>query len=97
MMMNVVAHLGLSCSDHPSMPKFPFISSTYNEVGKVPAAIESVRWCDEIILFELNRRDSTQFIAETLRKKVVKVKRTTSDALHNKVISTCLHEWIFNP
>lgn len=68
----------------------------YNEVEKVRATIESVRWADEIIVVDSWSTDGTADLAAQLGARVVQVKFNGFGELRNQAIAACSHEWIFS-
>ncbi len=68
----------------------------YNEVEKVRATIESVRWADEIIVVDSWSTDGTADLAAQLGARVVQVKFNGFGDLRNHAIAACSHAWIFS-
>lgn len=68
----------------------------YNEAEKVRAAIESVRWADEIIVVDSWSTDGTADIASSLGARVVQVDFKGFGDLRNHAIAACTHSWIFS-
>jgi glycosyltransferase involved in cell wall biosynthesis len=68
----------------------------YNESEKVSAAIESVRWADEVIVVDSWSTDDTATMAEKLGAKVIQVDFKGFGDLRNKAIEACSHPWIFS-
>lgn len=68
----------------------------YNEVEKVKATIESVRWADEIVLVDSWSSDGTPELATSLGARVVQVDFKGFGDLRNQAIAACSHEWIFS-
>ena len=77
----------------------PLISAyiiAFNEAEKVRAAIESVRWADEIVLVDSWSTDGTAELAAELGAKVVQVTFQGFGDLRNQAIAACSHPWIFS-
>jgi len=68
----------------------------YNEADKIRAAIESVKWADEIVVADSYSIDKTAEIAEGMGARVVQIPFSGFGDLRNKAISACTHEWIFS-
>lgn len=68
----------------------------FNEAEKVRAAIESVRWADEIIVVDSWSTDGTADIAASLGARVVQVEFKGFGDLRNHAIKACTHDWIFS-
>ncbi|MCF8147146.1 MAG: glycosyltransferase family 2 protein [Sulfuritalea sp.] len=68
----------------------------FNEVEKVRAAIESVRWADEIVVVDSWSTDGTAELATQLGAKVVQVTFQGFGDLRNHAIAACTHPWIFS-
>jgi glycosyltransferase involved in cell wall biosynthesis len=78
----------------PLMPQISVYIIAFNEAEKVEAAIESVKWADEVILVDSWSTDDT--IAQSLGAKVVQVDFKGFGDLRNKALEACQHEWIFS-
>jgi len=68
----------------------------YNEVEKISAAIESIKWADEIVLVDSHSTDGTTELAEKLGARVVHVNFEGYGPLRNQAIKACQYEWIFS-
>lgn len=68
----------------------------FNEAKKIRAAIESVRWADEIIVADSWSTDGTAEIAQQLGARVIQIKFEGYGPLRNKVIAECTHDWVFS-
>lgn len=68
----------------------------YNEAEKVRAAIESVRWADEIVVVDSWSTDGTATLALEMGAKVVQVEFKGFGDLRNQAILACSHPWIFS-
>jgi glycosyltransferase involved in cell wall biosynthesis len=78
------------------MPQISVYIIAYNEAEKVRAAIESVRWADEIVVVDSWSTDGTATLAAELGAKVIQVEFTGFGDLRNHAIAACSHEWIFS-
>ncbi|HEX7382986.1 MAG TPA: glycosyltransferase family 2 protein [Burkholderiaceae bacterium] len=78
------------------MKKISAYIIAYNEEEKVAAAIESVRWADEVVLADSHSRDRTAEIAAGLGARVVQIDFNGFGDLRNRAIEACTHEWIFS-
>ncbi|MDM8539103.1 glycosyltransferase family 2 protein [Desulfobacterales bacterium HSG17] len=68
----------------------------YNESEKIEAAINSVKWADEIIVADSNSTDGTTDIAKSMGAKVVQIPFKGFGDLRNQAIEACHYEWIFS-
>jgi glycosyltransferase involved in cell wall biosynthesis len=78
------------------MPTISVYIIAFNEIEKVSAAIQSVKWADEIILVDSHSTDGTADIATTLGARVVQVDFKGFGALRNQAIDACSGDWIFS-
>ncbi len=78
------------------MPTISVYIIAFNEVEKVSAAIESVRWADEIVLVDSYSTDGTAGIATKLGAKVVQVEFKGFGDLRNQAVRACSMDWIFS-
>ena len=78
------------------MSKISVYIIAYNEVEKIRATIESVRWAHEIVLIDSWSSDGTPELASSLGAKVVQVDFKGFGDLRNQAIAACSHEWIFS-
>jgi glycosyltransferase involved in cell wall biosynthesis len=78
------------------MPQISVYIIAYNEAEKVQAAIESVRWADEIVVVDSWSTDGTEVLAAGLGARVVQVDFKGFGDLRNQAIQACSHEWIFS-
>lgn len=68
----------------------------YNEADKITAALESVKWADEIVVADSYSTDDTQSIAKGFGAKVVQIPFRGFGALRNAAMAACTHPWIFS-
>lgn len=78
------------------MPTISVYVIAFNEVEKVSAAIQSVKWADEIILVDSYSTDGTADIATALGARVVQVDFKGFGDLRNQAINACTKDWIFS-
>jgi glycosyltransferase involved in cell wall biosynthesis len=78
------------------MSKISVYIIAYNEAEKITAAIEGVKWADEIVLVDSHSTDGTPEIAAKLGARVVQVDFQGFGDLRNQAIAACTHEWIFS-
>jgi len=76
------------------MPTISVYIIAFNEVEKVSAAIQSVKWADEIILVDSYSTDGTADIATALGARVVQVDFKGFGDLRNQAINACTKDWI---
>jgi glycosyltransferase involved in cell wall biosynthesis len=78
------------------MQKLSAYILTYNEAGKIEAAVSSVLWADEIVVVDSFSVDRTAEIARSLGAKVVEVPFKGFGDLRNRAIEACAFDWIFS-
>lgn len=78
------------------MPLISVYIIAFNEAEKVRAAIESVRWADEIIVVDSWSTDGTAELATELGARVVQVEFKGFGDLRNQAIAACTHDWILS-
>jgi len=78
------------------MQKISVYILTCNEEAKIGAAIESVRWADEVVVVDSESTDNTVPMARTLGARVVDIPFKGFGSLRNAAIEACSHEWIFS-
>ncbi|MCC6954393.1 MAG: glycosyltransferase family 2 protein [Deltaproteobacteria bacterium] len=69
---------------------------TFNEEQKLPECLESVRFCDEIVVVDSNSKDHTVEIAERFGARVII--RPWSGYIEQKAfaLAQASHEWVLN-
>ncbi len=78
------------------MPLISVYIIAYNEAEKVRAAIDSVRWADEVVVVDSWSTDGTAELATQLGARVVQVEFKGFGDLRNQAIAACTHAWIFS-
>lgn len=68
----------------------------YNEAEKIEAAINSVKWADEIVVADSYSNDGTTEIAESMGARVVQIPFKGFGDLRNQAMAACTHDWIFS-
>lgn len=68
----------------------------YNEANKISAAIDSVKWADEVLVLDSYSTDETAKIAAEMGATVRQIPFTTFGKLRNDAIAECSHEWVFS-
>jgi len=71
------------------------IVTTFNEADSIAECLESLTWCDEILVVDSNSTDATREIADRYHRVRV-VRRTYFGAASQKnwAIDRCRHDWI---
>ncbi len=69
---------------------------TFNEECKIAAAIESVRWADEVIVVDSGSTDRTLEIASKYDVRIEHVPFEGFGKLRNDAIALCTHDWVFS-
>ena len=78
------------------MRKISVYIIAFNEAEKLPAAIQSVKWADEIVVADSWSTDGTPDIAAQLGAKIIQVPFKGFGDLRNHAIAACSHAWIFS-
>ncbi|HXE32252.1 MAG TPA: glycosyltransferase family 2 protein [Terriglobales bacterium] len=68
--------------------------NTFNEEDNIAAALESVRWADEILVVDSFSSDRTVEIARRYTDRVIQHPFASHGAQHNYADSLCAHDWI---
>ncbi len=68
--------------------------NTFNEEDNIAAALESVRWADEILVVDSFSTDRTVEIARRYTGRVVQHAFASHGAQHNYADSLCTHDWV---
>ena len=68
----------------------------YNEQDKIKAAINSIKWADEIIVADSYSTDDTFKIAQSMGAKVIQIPFNGFGELRNKAMQACRYDWIFS-
>ena len=77
------------------MEKITAIIPTFNEAHNIVAAIQSVRWANEIIVVDSFSTDNTVELAEQNGAKIFQRKYINSANQKNWIIPQATHEWVF--
>ena len=67
---------------------------TYNEEQNIGACLESLKWCDELIVVDSNSNDNTVEIARGFNAKVRIVENQTYGEKRNTGMDMAAGEWI---
>jgi glycosyltransferase involved in cell wall biosynthesis len=81
---------------HKVMQKISAYILTYNEAGKIEAAVSSVLWADEVVVVDSFSTDQTTEIARSLGARVVDVPFKGFGDLRSRAIEACKFDWIFS-
>jgi len=68
----------------------------YNEADKIRAAIESVRWADEVLVVDSHSTDGMTEIAQSMGARIIQVPFIGFGDLRNQAIAACTYEWVFS-
>lgn len=79
-----------------SGPRISVYVIAFNEIDKIEAALESVRWADEVVVIDSHSTDGTTELAQKLGARVEHVEFEGYGRLRNTAIKHCSHEWIFS-
>ena len=77
------------------MKKITAIIPTYNEADNIAAAIESLDFCDEVMVVDSFSEDETVAIAKRYTSNVVQRKYTGPADQKNWAIPKAQHKWVF--
>ena len=69
------------------------IIATYNEETNIKACIESVKWCQQIIIVDGSSTDKTVAIAEEAEAHVISRKKAPAEELRLEAISSITQPW----
>ena len=71
---------------------------TFNEEDNLPACLQSLRWCDDIIVFDSFSTDSTVDIAKAHGARVIQ-RAFDNEKLHREASLKLRfrHPWVYNP
>ena len=78
------------------MPKLSVTVITKNEAANITAALESVRWADEIVVVDSESTDETVALAQTLTDRVVVRPWAGYVAQKNFAASLASHDWVLS-
>lgn len=77
-------------------PKISCYILAFNEREKIVDAVQSVLWCDEIIVADSGSTDGTAEAAAALGARVVQIPFRGFGPLRNEAISHCTGDWILS-
>jgi len=83
-------------STSPIPSKISAYIIAFNELEKISAAINSVKWADEIIVADSGSTDGMIEKAEDLGAKVIQIPFEGFGRLRNSAIEKCSGDWIFS-
>jgi glycosyltransferase involved in cell wall biosynthesis len=76
------------------MHRVTAIIPCFNEAHNIEAALESVRWCDEILVVDSFSTDNTVSLAKKYTAKLLQREYINSASQKNRAIPEAAHEWI---
>lgn len=76
--------------------KISAVIIAFNEEEKIAAAINSVKWADEILLVDSESTDGTIEIAESLGAKIITNKWLGFSKQKQLAVDSATHDWIFS-
>jgi glycosyltransferase involved in cell wall biosynthesis len=78
------------------MPTISVYIIAYNEADKIEAALQSVRWADEVVVADSNSTDGTADIARRYGARVLQVPFDGFGKLRNDVLAQLKGDWVFS-
>lgn len=78
------------------MPKLSVTVITYNEAGNIGAALDSVRWADEIVVVDAHSTDDTVAVARRYTDRVLLRAWNGFSTQKNFAASSAQHDWILS-
>lgn len=76
--------------------KISAVIIAFNEEEKIAAAINSLRWADEILLIDSESTDRTREISESLGAKIITQKWLGFSKQKQFAVDNAAHDWIFS-
>jgi glycosyltransferase involved in cell wall biosynthesis len=76
------------------MHKVTAIIPTKNEAHNIEAVLESVKWCDEILVVDSYSNDHTVELAKKITDRVIQSEYINSASQKNRAIPLARNEWI---
>src|SRR5690242_20524725 len=77
------------------MAALSVIINTLNEEANLPDCLESVRWCEDIVVVDMHSEDNTVAIAESFGCRVFQHDRTGYvEPARNFAVCKAQHEWV---
>jgi glycosyltransferase involved in cell wall biosynthesis len=80
----------------PAVPKLTVTVITRDEAANLAAALDSVRWADEIVVVDSGSTDDTVAIARRYTPKVVVTDWPGYVAQKNRAAREASHDWILS-
>ena len=74
--------------------KLSVLLPTFNNAGIVRAALESVRWADEILVVDSYSTDNTLDICREYGARIIQHEYVQSAKQKNWAIPQCAHQWV---
>jgi len=78
------------------MPRLSVVVITRNEAANVRAALESVRWADELVVVDSGSTDETVCIARQIANRVTRHAWEGYGAQKNFASGLATHDWILS-
>jgi glycosyltransferase involved in cell wall biosynthesis len=75
--------------------KLSILLPTYNCGSSIRAALESVKWADEIVIVDSYSTDNTLDIANEYKVQILQHEYLNSAKQKNWALPSCSHEWVF--
>ena len=75
-------------------PPISAVVTTYNNAGTLPACLQSLRFCDEIVVLDSNSDDAGRAIAESFSARVFVEPFKGYAAQKQSAIDKAAHDWI---
>jgi glycosyltransferase involved in cell wall biosynthesis len=78
------------------MPKISAVINTYNEEHNLRCCLETVKWCDEIIVVDMESEDRTVEIAKEYTDKIYSyAKATVVEYARKFAVEQAIGDWVF--
>src|SRR6185369_16448638 len=78
----------------PMRPPISAVVTTFNNAGTLPACLESLRFCDEIVLLDSGSDDASRSIAENYSARVFIEPFKGYSAQKQSAIDKAAHDWV---
>jgi glycosyltransferase involved in cell wall biosynthesis len=76
------------------LAKISVLVPTWNNGSTLAAALESVRWADELVIIDSFSTDSTLAVARRYGARILQHEYINSARQKNEAIPQCAHEWV---